>query len=51
MEELGEDFKFKDVTKTAGVEGQEGWTSGVTTVDINNDGLLDLYVLIPGGGH
>lgn len=38
------DFKFKDVTEQAGVTGQKGWTSGVTVVDINNDGLLDLYV-------
>jgi len=37
-------LKFKDVTEQAGVAGLEGWTSGVTVVDINNDGLQDLYV-------
>lgn len=37
-------FQFEDVTEVAGVAGQGGWTSGVTVVDINNDGLLDLYV-------
>ena len=37
-------LKFKDVTEQAGVAGQEGWTSGISVVDINNDGLLDLYV-------
>lgn len=37
-------MKFKDVTDLAGVAGLEGWTSGVTIVDINNDGLKDLYV-------
>lgn len=37
-------LKFEDVTKQAKLEGIEGWTSGVTTVDINNDGLLDIYV-------
>ena len=37
-------FKFEDVTDKAGLAGQEGWTSGCTAVDINNDGLLDLYV-------
>ncbi len=37
-------LKFKDVTEQAGVAGQDGWTSGISVVDINNDGLLDLYV-------
>ncbi len=38
------DLRFKDVTQLAGVEGIEGWSTGVSVVDINNDGLLDLYV-------
>ncbi|ARV12373.1 hypothetical protein BTO09_08455 [Gilvibacter sp. SZ-19] len=37
-------FKFTEVTEVAGVLDDTGWTTGVTTVDINNDGLLDLYV-------
>ncbi|MCB0643030.1 MAG: CRTAC1 family protein, partial [Phaeodactylibacter sp.] len=37
-------LQFEDVTEKAGLQGQEGWTSGCTAVDINNDGLLDLYV-------
>ncbi|MCC6282162.1 MAG: VCBS repeat-containing protein [Saprospiraceae bacterium] len=37
-------LKFKDVTEQAGVAGMEGWTSGVSIVDLNNDGMLDLYV-------
>ncbi|MEZ4885399.1 MAG: VCBS repeat-containing protein [Chitinophagales bacterium] len=37
-------LKFRDVTKAAGMEGMEGWTSGTSTVDFNNDGLLDIYV-------
>ena len=37
-------LKFREVTEAAGVGGMEGWTSGATTVDINNDGLLDIYV-------
>ncbi|OKS86807.1 VCBS repeat-containing protein [Mucilaginibacter polytrichastri] len=38
------DFKFEDVTQTAGVEGMGRWGRGVAVIDINNDGLLDMYV-------
>ena len=38
------DFKFEDITKTAGVEGLGRWQRGITVVDINNDGLLDIYI-------
>jgi hypothetical protein len=38
------DFKFKDVSAEAGVQGLDGWTTGASVVDINNDGLLDIYV-------
>ncbi len=37
-------LKFKEVTELAGVAGLNGWTSGVSVVDINNDGMLDIYV-------
>jgi enediyne biosynthesis protein E4 len=37
-------FKFKDITQSAGVDGGKGWDNGVTMVDINNDGWLDIYV-------
>lgn len=37
-------FHFKDVTQTAGVDGGGRWSSGVSVVDINADGKLDLYV-------
>ncbi|HVU18500.1 MAG TPA: FG-GAP-like repeat-containing protein [Candidatus Didemnitutus sp.] len=41
-------WKFEDVTEKAGV-GDHGadaaiWKQGVTFVDVNNDGLLDIYV-------
>ncbi|MEM7551221.1 MAG: FG-GAP-like repeat-containing protein [Bacteroidota bacterium] len=37
-------LKFKDITKTAKVDGNNGFYMGATTVDINNDGFLDIYV-------
>lgn len=35
---------FKDVTKEAGIPQDGGWSTGVSVADVNNDGLLDLYV-------
>ena len=37
-------LEFKDISKAAGIDNKGNWTTGVTTVDINNDGLLDIYV-------
>lgn len=37
-------LKFNDVTESAKVQGLGGWATGVTMVDINNDGRLDIYV-------
>lgn len=37
-------LQFKDITIEAGVQGSGGWSTGVSMVDINGDGLLDIYV-------
>ena len=37
-------LQFEDISEKAGVQGNKPWSTGVTMVDINNDGLLDLYV-------
>jgi hypothetical protein len=37
-------LKFKDVTDLAQIPQDNGWSTGVSVVDINNDGLLDIYV-------
>ncbi|HLL42890.1 MAG TPA: CRTAC1 family protein, partial [Segetibacter sp.] len=37
-------FIFEDITKEAGVEGDGKWCRGISVVDINNDGWLDMYV-------
>ncbi len=37
-------LKFKDITDAAGVGLEEGFETSATAVDINADGLLDLYI-------
>jgi hypothetical protein len=40
------DLKFEDITAKAGVAGTGNWKTGVTVVDINGDGLKDIYVCV-----
>lgn len=37
-------WQFEDITDRAGVAAADRWSSGVAVVDINTDGLPDLYV-------
>ena len=38
------DLHFRDVTDSAHIPADGGWSTGVSVVDINNDGLLDIYI-------
>lgn len=37
-------LKFEDVTQVAQINNLGNWTTGATHIDINHDGLLDIYV-------
>jgi len=38
------DFKFEDKTATSNLNTSSGWRNGVSIVDINQDGLQDIYI-------
>jgi hypothetical protein len=37
-------FVFEDITDKAGASGIGNWKTGATMADVNNDGLLDMYL-------
>jgi len=41
-------LEFEDISEQANVIGDSRWYTGVTMVDINNDGYLDIYCSVAG---
>jgi hypothetical protein len=37
-------LKFEDVSAEASIPNDSAWSTGVSVIDINNDGLLDIYI-------
>lgn len=37
-------MSFEDISASAGIEDQDGWSTGVALVDINGDGWNDIYI-------
>jgi len=41
-------LRFKDISESAGIQGDDRWYSGVSIIDINKDGFLDIYIAVGG---
>ena len=44
------DLKFKDITQKANAGCSGFWSMGVSVIDINNDGWLDMHISVSGKG-
>jgi hypothetical protein len=42
------DLQFRDVTASSGIDTEGKWVNGVSMVDVNHDGHLDLYFSVGG---
>ena len=42
------DFRFEDATQTSGTGVSDRWCTGVSIIDVNQDGWLDIYVSVAG---
>lgn len=42
------EFKFQDITEQSGTNGNGRWCRGVSVIDINSDGLQDIYISATG---
>ena len=42
-------WHFRDATESCGVAGAGDWSTGVSVVDVNGDGRMDIYVCNVGG--
>lgn len=43
-------FRFTDTTTNSGIDTKGKWCTGVSVIDINNDGLDDIYISVGGMG-
>lgn len=42
------DLEFQDITEKANLSGDQRWYTGVSLVDINSDGWMDIYLSVAG---